>query len=267
MLCYPFEEKRLLKWKPPYIVQPKLDGDRCLAIPLNGNYLLVSSEGNIFHSVPHINEALKKLYPVNQPTLDGELYIHGASHESIHSIVSREVNIHPDYRQMEFHVFDLVDKQKSQAERLLKLPAVLPWPLHSVDSFMAASLDGVMSLYDQIIEDGYEGIIVRHLEAPYEEKRSRWLMKFKPKQDDWYDVVGWQEEVSKDGVEKGRLGALVCTSDEGTEFSVGSGLTDYDREILWKDRDLLAGRKCHVQYQHITSGKGVPRFPVFVQVK
>jgi len=28
-LCYPFEEKRLAKWEPPYIVQPKLDGERC----------------------------------------------------------------------------------------------------------------------------------------------------------------------------------------------------------------------------------------------
>jgi DNA ligase-1 len=267
MLCYPFEEKRLLKWKPPYIVQPKLDGDRCLAIPLNGNYLLVSSEGNIFHSVPHINEALKKLYPVNQPTLDGELYIHGASHESIHSIVSREVNIHPDYRQMEFHVFDVVDTTKSQMSRLVSLPFTTAHPVIQVACTITYNLDEVLRTYEMILQDGYEGIIVRHKDAPYEKKRSRWIVKFKPKKDDWYDIVGWQEEVSKDGIPKGRLGALVCTSDEGTEFSVGSGLTDYDREILWKDRDLLAGRKCHVQYQHITSGKGVPRFPVFVQVK
>ena len=32
MLCYPFEEKRLNKWNPPYIIQPKLDGERCRAV-------------------------------------------------------------------------------------------------------------------------------------------------------------------------------------------------------------------------------------------
>ena len=60
MKCYPFEEKRLAKWKPPYIVQPKFDGVRCRAIPTDTGYLLVSSEENVIFSVPHINEELNK---------------------------------------------------------------------------------------------------------------------------------------------------------------------------------------------------------------
>ena len=32
MKCYPFEEKRLAEWNPPYICQPKYDGVRCRAI-------------------------------------------------------------------------------------------------------------------------------------------------------------------------------------------------------------------------------------------
>ena len=34
MKASPFEEKRLTKWNPPYIIQPKYDGFRCRAIPL-----------------------------------------------------------------------------------------------------------------------------------------------------------------------------------------------------------------------------------------
>ena len=72
MKAYPFEEKRLAKWEPPYIVQPKYDGVRCRAVPLdNGDFLLLSSEENPIFSVPHINEALKCCAP--QWELDGEL--------------------------------------------------------------------------------------------------------------------------------------------------------------------------------------------------
>ena len=59
-LAYPFEEKRLAKWQPPYIVQPKFDGDRCSNTPLPSAPLLLSSEENPFFSVPHINEQLTK---------------------------------------------------------------------------------------------------------------------------------------------------------------------------------------------------------------
>ena len=63
MKCVPFEEKRLAKWKPPYIVQPKFDGNRCVNEPLENTSLLLSSEENLFFSVPHINEAVKQQGP------------------------------------------------------------------------------------------------------------------------------------------------------------------------------------------------------------
>ena len=82
LLCYPFEEKRLAKWAPPYIVQPKYDGVRCRAIPIkDNNYLLLSSEENVYYSVPHINEELKSLNLNSDLELDGELYCHGMSFE------------------------------------------------------------------------------------------------------------------------------------------------------------------------------------------
>uniref|UniRef100_A0A6M3K040 Putative DNA ligase domain protein n=1 Tax=viral metagenome TaxID=1070528 RepID=A0A6M3K040_9ZZZZ len=272
MLCYPFEEKRLEKWEPPYLVQPKLDGERCRAIvggatPSSYLRLLLSSEQNIIESVPHINEALDKLDFLDE--LDGELYIHGASFEEIHSIVGRTVNIHPDYKSMEFHIFDKVDPEASQVKRISDLAKHSHYfkpPLIVVPTYTANNLDEIMSIYDRICNMGYEGIIVRHLMAPYIRRRSLYMLKFKPKKDDWYKVIGYKEEVDKDGNPKDRLGALVCVGNDETVFSVGSGLTEDDRRALWNSRETLKGKLCHVQYQHLTSGKGVPRFPVFVEV-
>ena len=58
MLCYPFEEKRLNKWAPPYLVQPKLDGERMRAIlDTEGKCTLLSSEENEIISSPKHAEA------------------------------------------------------------------------------------------------------------------------------------------------------------------------------------------------------------------
>lgn len=272
MLCYPFEEKRLLKWNPPYVVQPKLDGERCISIydvqydkRLHG-WTLLSSENNLFSSVPHIIKALKEQEIPWYQEYDGELYTHGLDFSSIHSIVSRTVNLHPDHEQMQYHIFDYVsdDPQWQRIKTLHKLR--LKPPLKLVPLIMCNTFDEVIKAYDDILSQGYEGIVVRHIDAPYVRKRSVYMMKFKPKKDDYYRIIGYKEEVDKYGKPKGTLGALSCKGDDGTTFFVGSGLTRENRETLWTERENLIGKLCHVQYQHITSGKGVPRFPVFVEI-
>ena len=257
-LAYPFEEERLAKWNPPYIVQPKLDGERCRAIWSESyGYVLVSSEFNTFVSVPHINKMLNSTYGVRE--LDGELYVHGLSFPEIHSIVSRTANLHPDYEKMEFHVFDVIN-DNPQFERLQELQQVLTLgPIKRVSCVIATTLDEVMDAHAGFMKDGYEGMIVRHIGAPYRRARSVYMMKFKPKKDDYYLITGYLEEHAKDGSPNGRLGRLLCTGDDGTEFPVYSGFPDKLREELWEDRENLAGKFCHVYYQNIISKSGKPR--------
>lgn len=266
MKAYPFEEKRLAKWEPPYIVQPKYDGVRCRAVPLdNGDFLLLSSEENPIFSVPHINEALERSVP--QWELDGELYQHEFSFEEIVSITSRTVNLHPDFRAISFHIFDVVRENQRQASRIAAINSLkLETSLTIAPYWICESLDEIMRAYDQILESGYEGIIVRHFFAPYERKRSTNVMKFKPKKEDTYVIEDYQEEYSIEGQPKGSLGALVCRSGDGDTFKVGTGFSTEDRQTMWRDREALRGKVARVQYQHLTSGKKVPRFPVFVEV-
>jgi ATP-dependent DNA ligase len=273
MLCYPFEERRLAKWKPPYIIQPKLDGDRCRAI-INeeSNAILLSSEQHIFNSVPHIYAALKHLGFCNIE-LDGELYIHGAPHNEIHSIVSRTENLHPDYKLVEFHVFDIVNLHLPQVERTRRLIDLIPTrrnfsPIQLVPSRVVSSLDEIMRVQEEYARLGYEGFVLRDSDANYVRKRSTQVMKFKPRKEDIYEIVGTQEEVSILGIPKNSLGALICRGDDGTLFNVGSGslLTREARETLWQERETLVGKWARVKYQHLTHASGVPRFPVVVEV-
>lgn len=267
MKAYPFEEKRLAKWTPPYIVQPKYDGIRCRAIPLgNGHYLLLSSEENIIRSVPHIVLAIESMN-LNYE-LDGELYCHGMSFEEITSITQRTTNLHPNSSAIQYHLFDIVnnDSQMYRTLELEKLRNLNP-RIQVAPYYVCNNLDEVLRAYDEIINLGYEGIIVRHIANFYERKRSTMVMKFKPKKEDEYEIVGFQEEIDKEGIPKDSLGAIICNSGDGQLFNVGTGFTADQRKALWEGRDFLKGQIAKVKYQHITSGNKVPRFPVFVEVK
>jgi len=260
MLAQPFDERRLAKWNPPYIIQPKLDGQRCRAwIGETGTVLLISSEENTIFDYPHINQALART-GLRNVELDGELYTHGMSFESIMT--------HANAEDVEYHIFDIVtsDPQHARTMQLVGMSTLFKRPLHLVGWAIAENLDQIMVEYDRIIKEGYEGIIIRQVDAPYERKRSLWVMKFKPKKSDIYQILGWKEEVSQSGMPKGRLGSLICRGNDIHSFDVGTGYSADQRAALWEGRHILPGMYVHVKYQAITPGKGVPRFPVFVEI-
>jgi ATP-dependent DNA ligase len=276
MLCYPFTEGRLAKWRAPYILQPKLDGERCrVLVDESGIVTLLSSEENCINSVPHINRAIESLH-LRSVELDGELYVHGADFSSLHSIISRKVEMHPDSQYMELHLFDIVNNSP-QVHRCNQLISTIPIrktgipmysPIHIVPTMLVDSLDDILLQAQEWEQQGYEGFIVRDAEAPYVRKRSTQVMKFKPRKEDIYEIIDTQEEIDKFGVAKGTLGALVCRGNDETLFNVGSGslLTKEARQSLWERRATLIGKWARVKYQHITPGRQVPRFPVVIEI-
>jgi ATP-dependent DNA ligase len=269
MLAYPFEEKRLAKWAPPYLVQPKLDGERCRVVLRNGSVTLFSSEENQILSVPHITRTLEaSLNGLPDMELDGELYSHGLNLQEIHSIVSRKVDLHPNFEAMNYHIFDLVQDGPT-VQRITKLYALPPIEfVYKVPFQICHSFDQVMSQLEWSMSEGFEGIIVRHIEAPYIRRRSIYMMKFKPRREDVYEIIGSIEEVSQDGVPKNSLGALICRSPESPDelFNVGTGFTRDDRLRLWESREFLPGNFVRVKYQHLTSLRGVPRSAVYAEL-
>ena len=288
MLCQPFEEARLLgkikrsiPYAKPYLVQPKLDGERCRVLLSRGEPVkLLSSTGNLIVSVPHINRSLEEWYRVigsgchQVPIeLDGELYCHGMHFEDIHSIVSREYveTLHPDREKISLHLFDLIDGRK-QLERLENLEFVrrgveryaIPF-INVVNTYNANNLQKVLDLYEEIIKQGYEGIVVRCPNNLYERKRSLRVMKFKPKQTDTYVINDVYEAVSEQGVPKGIIGGFIVSSGEEL-FRVGAGeLTHTERYRMWILRDQLPGRMLEVRYQTVTK-KGLPKFALATRV-
>ena len=273
-LAYPFEEKRLNKWlseKPhAVIVQPKLDGERCRARVDSGYLELLSSEGNEFFSVPHINRILEPIfeeYPFLE--LDGELYAHGWDFPQIHSVVGRTVNIHPDHEKIDYWVFDVVNRESQfyRLERLSRMVEEINHPsIKLVPHQLASSYDEIIEIFNKSIESGFEGIIVRHPLSIYKRSRSTFMMKFKPKQVDEYEITRVIEAVSKDGEPKEMVGAFEVT-DGDQPFKCGAGCLIHSQRVeLWNKRNDLVGRTLVVQYQHRLPS-GIPRHGLAIKLK
>ena len=277
MKCYPLEMRRLRKWfEPKVFVQPKLDGIRCRAVHLSGEWVLVTSGENLITSVPHVGRALNVvLSTISNPEeltneeghleLDGELYVHGLPLEQINGICSRKK---PDSEseRIEFHIFDIPIEGAQFSYRNFKVRELRTVPgIEIVRTITAdANEETMTSLLHEMTDYGYEGIVIRNPRGIYERKRSTNVLKFKPGRRDHYVVVDTIEEVSIDGRPKGALGSLVCKSGDGKLFNVGTGFTREQREELWGRRRELVGQSATVRYQQLTAANSVPRHSVFV---
>jgi len=278
-LAYPFEERRLLnqgrfslRWSPPYILQPKLNGERCRLIHEGDRCLLLSSTEEIISTVPHINKA-GLLLPEGE--FDGELYVHGWTWAEIHSVVSTTSTVHPNSEAMQLHLFDIVS-EGSQIDRLIKLNQRfrlngLPPCLQLVQPHMATTLEQVYQIYEKFIGLGYEGFIIRHTDATYLRRRSPAMMKFKPKAKDEYLITGVYEAISQDGKGKGMVGGFNCVDDMGTPFSVGAGKLTHDQRIriwgMWQDApQYIRDSYLEVEYQTMSDKNKVPLFSRAVRI-
>lgn len=260
-LCYPFEERRLLNpkfgWKWPVICQPKLDGDR-IRVLANGKYnpvILLSSTQHIITSLPHINKAFQEQNLYGE--FDGEGYRHGWNFGQINGVISRTVNLHPNHKKIAFYCFDLINNHP-QINRISTLTDLkFDYPIVKVPFNIAYNMIELMNFYNKYLDNEYEGIIIRHLLANYIRKRSRFVMKFKPKKKDMYNVI---DIIEGNGEHHGMVGTFICSRDEEKSFSVGAGEIKHDkRKAIWNNRRDYIGAIIQVNYQSITKN-GIPRF-------
>jgi DNA ligase-1 len=121
-----------------------------------------------------------------------------------------------------------------------------------------------------MVDAGYEGIMIKDLDAPYECARSKSWLKWKPTITVDLEVIGIEEGTGRN---MGRLGALVCAgNDHGKDIVVnaGSGFSDKERKQLWEDRNVIFGRTVEIMADAVTQnqdGTYSLRFPRFVRFR
>jgi DNA ligase-1 len=144
----------------------------------------------------------------------------------------------------------------------------------------------LLAYEEQMLEQGYEGIIIRNPKGLYKYGRCTIkeanAFKLKRFEDDEAVIIGWEEEMhngnnaetnelgrtkrstSLSGLSgKNSLGAFICKTRDGVEFKIGSGFDQSDRQKFWENKSDLLGYI--VKYKHFPIGvKDKPRHPIFL---
>ncbi len=249
--------------KPVYVghCQPKSDGVRCIARLVDGTVELMSRSGKPY-SVPHVESALLAVLDT-QTVLDGELYCHGLSCQTITSLVKRN---QPDSLKLGYHIYDIPVSggldNLSSAERM-QLVADSPLdsvghPIYVVPTYPVTTREQIYDLQREFIQQGYEGAMLRLPETPYEwGYRSKSLLKIKTFDDLEATVVGAREG---DGKMAGCV-IWLCQTTDGKDFECSMACPMDERARYWRERDQYIGRKLTVKHFGFTDS-AVPRFPV-----
>jgi len=140
----------------------------------------------------------------------------------------------------------------------------------TVDLDTAEGHDAMRRYANDAVNAGYEGIMIKSMDAPYECNRSSFWMKWKPVITVDLTIVGFEEGTGRNA---GRLGAIICEGeDDGRKIrvNVGSGLSDSNRDEYWLNRDSLSGNLVEVEADAVTQnqdGSYSLRFPRFVRFR
>lgn len=274
MLAHSYDEYPN-KVRFPLLIQPKLDGIRCLAFMRDNSVVLLSRQRKEFKHLDHIRDVLKKTFFAanHKIILDGELYAHGTKFQSIISAVKRD-EPSKDTSNIEYHIYDNMQLEYGCYTRIKYLenlfvqfgtkPAGI---VKLVDSRMVNNQTDIDKWHLHYTNKGYEGLILRNTHGLYTpDKRSFDLLKYKKFKDQEFKIVGAEENKGKC---KGQC-SLICETKEGTQFKVKPEGSDAQREQYWQDwlDGKLKGKYITVRFFSWTdSTPSVPRFPVGVAIR
>ena len=268
------------------LIEVKLDGVRVITIVrCDGRVDMFSRNGKELANFPHIIEQISAVVKQDPPPydliLDGEIM--SSSFQDLMTQVHRKSDVKANDAVL--HLFDVIplenfeqgswDKTQSDRSDLVyywhkkhkdALPNVAVVGHELVDLDTTEGQIRYKEINAKAIAGGYEGIMLKDPEAPYECKRSVAWLKLKPFIEVSLTVTAVEEGTGKN---IGKLGALVCEGvDDGKDIrvNVGSGLTDEQRVTFWDNADTLIGDIAEVRADAITQnqdGTYSLRFPRF----
>ena len=270
----------------------KLDGVRVLAVVQGDNVTLYSRNGKQFENFPQIAEAImenRKAFQFERRmgghfVLDGEIV--GESFQKL----MRQAHRKSDAKTagMVYHIFDVLSlsslqeghwnvQQHKRLEWLESARSVLRetdclriMNGLEVDLDTAEGHDIMQRYAEDAVAEGFEGIMIKSMDAPYECKRSDFWMKWKPTITVDLKIVGFEQGTGRN---ENRLGAIICEGEDNgrnIRVNVGGGFSDSDRDEYWNSRNDLLGHLVEIQADAVTQNKDGSyslRFPRFLRFR
>ena len=268
------------------LIEVKLDGVRVITVVrADGRVDMFSRNGKELNNFPHIVEQISSVIKQKGSSksmdvvLDGEIM--SSSFQDLMKQVHRKSDVQSEDAVLNlFDVLPLEDfekgiynKDQTTRSQMVKFwvdtnQALLPNVTYVANELVDLDTDEGQKRFKEInqkaIDGGYEGIMIKDPDAPYECKRSVAWLKLKPFIEVSLTVVDTEEGTGKN---VGKMGALVCEGvDDGKAIrvNVGSGFTDEQRDDFWSCR--VDGQIVEVRADAVTQnqdGSYSLRFPRF----
>lgn len=264
---------KVKKWEFPVYIQPKFDGHRMLATVQDGEVVLYSRQGKIL-DVKHIQSQLQTLLKIGAwsgATLDGEVYLHGATLQRISSLVKKAK---PESDSLIYNVYDImVDKPFVDRFNIIwdiigntHITHVQVTETHEV--YNNGGFKVINDLHAEYIGRGYEGTIIRHGDTGYEDgKRSKSLMKKKDFQDAEFEIVRVIQGKPKfKGKEVFEVAIYECRAENEKVFTVTSPGNMQEKHDAWVNRESMVGKFLTVKFFNLTP-EGIPFHPVALRLR
>jgi DNA ligase-1 len=283
------QEKRLVGKK---LLEPKLDGVRVVTVinVVSRTATMYSRNGKLLENFSHITDAIEANIGMFDRSIiiDGEMV--SSSFQALMKQVHRKSDVQSsDARLMAFDVLPLSEflagesimgqRRRSNLLRSMqpqfdKIGNIDIIPQQEVDLDTYVGELEFKQYNKDAIEAGFEGIMIKDIDAKYECKRSTSWLKMKPFIEVSLTVVA-VEEGSAETKNVGKLGALVCEGEDDGKFirvNVGGGYTDELRDSIWASKDTVIGQIVEVRADAATRSQDSEdiyslRFPRFLRFR
>jgi DNA ligase-1 len=255
------------KVKGKKLLEPKLDGVRVLTlVDMNSRTVtMYTRNGKVLENFSHITKSLEENIDLigRSVMLDGEMI--STSFQALMKQVHRKSDVKSDDAVlMLFDIIPLSEFQvgksilgqkrrtnllKGMTEIFNKIGNIGIVPQLEVDLDTAVGEMQFIAFNKDAIDNGYEGIMIKDLDAKYECKRSVSWLKQKPFIEVSLTIVGIEPGTGKN---EGKMGAAICEGTEDGKFirvNVGSGWTDDQRAEI---DDQVIGQVLEVRADAIT---------------
>jgi DNA ligase-1 len=272
------------------IVERKLDGVRCLTVVDYEQRTVTqyTRNGKVLENFSHVTDYLSGFIDEfgRSFVLDGEIM--SSSFQDLMKQVHRKDNVSASDAVLNlFDIIPLVEfkqgisvmGQRRRSQYLKNFEnifndsgfiSIVPQREFDLDVF-TDEID-FRDHMKEMVEAGYEGVMIKDPDAKYECKRTTGWLKMKPFIEVSLAVTQVEEGTGRN---VGKLGALVCEGvDDGKKIvvNVGSGFTDEQRAEFWQAKDTLIEQIVEVRADAATRSQDSEdvyslRFPRFLRVR
>lgn len=270
--------------KPEYVegktfaLTTKIDGGRIIALKEDGKVSFYTRAGQKYEGLVDLEQEMAEKLP-DGLCLDGEITLlenEGVPSKAAYKQAMKITRSDGEKHGLKMIVFDAMlaeefrnqrcDRVWEERRRALNMifgPRDLTYFELLPVLYQGEDTEMILKYLDAAIADKQEGIMINLALAPYEFKRTNYLLKVKKMSTLDLEIVGFEEGT---GRLAGTLGAILVRYKNGNIVKVGSGFSDRLRTEIWNNRDEWLGNICEIQYfEETTNADGGEslRFPVF----